>query len=108
MPHDSELMPEQFIAPQFPKGLKVKDLKPEHGEGFIGFEHVEIDKNRVCWVLLDAPVRGADYQTIAFISIRRTGDGGYQVRFDLMPSHLKFHPTEMPDPTAWTCAKVFA
>src|SRR5436309_15736028 len=57
MPDDAGKMPEQYIdrheSPSVQ--LKVKDLKPEHGEGFIGVGDVAVDVNRACWVLLDAP-----------------------------------------------------
>ena len=57
MSDKSGLMPEEFIdkpEPPFVQ-LKVGDLGPEHGEGFIGVGDVAVDLDRVCWVLIDAP-----------------------------------------------------
>jgi hypothetical protein len=107
MPDDVGKMPEQYInrlAP--PVELKVKDLKPEHGEGFIGVDDVAVDVNRVCWVLLDAPVFGADFQNVAPIIIRRTRDAGYEVRLDLLPDESNFTLIPTPDVSTWASVKV--
>jgi hypothetical protein len=105
MAEKSGLVPGHYIQ-RFPSNLRVRNLEPKHEEGFIGFEDVVVDKNRVCWIKLDALVRGANEQTIAFIIIQRTAGGEYRVHLDLMPSHLSFEPEEPPDPTAWVRAKV--
>src|SRR5512142_3028776 len=85
-------MPEQYIdRPGQPfVQLKVKDLKPEHGEGFIGVGDVAVDANRTCRVLLDAPVFGADFRYVAPISIRRTQDAGYEVQMGGLPDESNF------------------
>src|SRR4051812_11960870 len=74
MSDDSGMMPEEYIdrpAPPFVQ-LKVKDLEPEHGEGFIGVGDVAVDVDRACWALLDAPVFGADFRDVAPLTLRRT------------------------------------
>ncbi len=108
MSGDSGKMPERFIdrpAQPFVQ-LKVKDLKPEHGEGFIGVDDVAVDVNRTCWVLLDAPVFGADFQDVAPIIIRRTQDAGYEVQMGGLPDESNFTPIPTPDASTWVSVKV--
>ena len=104
MPDDlAGKMPEEFIdrpAPPFVQ-LKVKDLTPEHGEGFIGVGDVAVDANRTCWVLLDAPVFGANFREVAPIIIRRTQDGGYEVQMGGLPDESNFKLIPSPDASTW-------
>jgi len=65
--------------------LKVKNLEPQHGEGFIGAGDVAVDVNRQCWVLLDAPVFGVDFRDMAPITTRPTQDAGYEVHMGGLP-----------------------
>src|SRR6187401_1863715 len=98
MQDDSGKMPEAFIdrpAPQSEQ-LKVKDLTPEHGEGFIGVGDVAVDASRECRVLLDAPVFGSHFRDVAPIVIRRTRDAGYEVRMGGLPDTSNF--TLVPTP----------
>jgi hypothetical protein len=108
MPDDVGKMPEQYINRHalLIVELKVKDLKPEHGEGFIGVDDVAVDVNRVCWVLLDAPVFGADFQDVAPIIIRLTRDAGYEVRMGLLPDESNFTLIPTPDVSTWVSVKV--
>ena len=108
MPDDAGKMPEQYInrnTPPFVQ-LKVKDLKPEHGEGFIGVGDVAVDTDRECWVLLDAPVFGADFEDVAPIIIRRTQDAGYEVRMSGLPDESNFKLIPTPDVSTWVGVKV--
>jgi hypothetical protein len=108
MADDSGLMPEAFIdrpEPPFVQ-LKVKDLEPEHGEGFIGVGDVAVDVNRECWVLLDAPVFGTDYRDVAPIVIRRAHDGGYEVQMGGLPDKSNFTLIPSPDASTWVSVKV--
>lgn len=108
MPGDSGKMPEGYIdrweAPFVQ--LKVKDLTPEHGEGFIGADDVAVDLDRECWVLLDAPVFGADFRDVAPIVIRRTRDAGYEVRMGGLPDTSNFTLIPTPDGSTWVGVKV--
>jgi hypothetical protein len=108
MTGDSGMMPEQYInrTGQPSVQLKVKDLQPEHGEGFIGVGDVAVDANRQCWVLLDAPVFGADFQDVAPIIIRRTQDAGYEVRMGGLPDESNFKPIPTPEVSTWVSVKV--
>lgn len=108
MAGDSGKMPEQYIdRPGQPfVQLKVKDLKPEHGEGFIGVGDVAVDTNRGCWVLLDAPVFGADFQDVAPVTIRRTQDASYEVQMGGLPPESNFKLIPAPDVSAWVSVKV--
>ena len=108
MTGDSGKMPEQFIdRPEEPfVQLKVKDLAPEHGEGFIGVGDVAVDVNRQCWVLLDAPVFGADFQNVAPIIIRRTQDAGYEVQMGGLQGESNFKLIPTPDVSTWVSVKV--
>jgi hypothetical protein len=103
MSGDPGKMPERYIArPARPSvQLKVKDLEPEHGEGFIGVDDVAVDVDRACWVLLDAPVFGADFRDVAPIIIRRTRDGGYEVQMGGLPVESNFMPIPTPDASTW-------
>jgi hypothetical protein len=67
MQDEAGKMPEQYInRPALPfEQLRAYDLKPEHGEGLIGFDDVAVEVNRVCWVRLNAPVFGADFREVA-------------------------------------------
>lgn len=58
MPEDAGRMTEEYIARPVPvpEQLKVKDLGPKHGEVSLGGRRPAVDLDRVCWVLLDAPV----------------------------------------------------
>ena len=105
---DSGKMPEQYIDRTEPRSeeLKVKDLKPEHGEGFIGVGDVAVDANRTCWVLLDAPVFGADFRDVAPIIIRRAQDAGYEVQMGGLPDESNFKLTPSPDASTWVRVKV--
>ena len=97
---DDSKMPEQFIdrpGPPFVQ-LKVKDLEPEHGEGFIGVGDVAVDTNQQCWVLLDAPVFGADFRDVAPLILRRTPDAGYEIEVGGLPDESNF--TLIPSPTS--------
>lgn len=108
MPDDEGKMSEQYIdrpAPPFVQ-LKVKDLEPEHGEGFIGVDDVAVDEDRVCWVLLDAPVFGAEFRDVAPITIRRARDAGYEVRMGGLPDESNFKLIPTPDDSAWVSVKV--
>ena len=108
MTDDSGKMPEQYIdrSEQRSEELKVKDLKPEHGEGFIGVGDVAVDANRTCWVLLDAPVFGADFRDVAPIIIRRTRDAGYEVQMGGLPDESNFTLIPTPDVSTWVSVKV--
>ena len=108
MTDDSGKMPEQYIdrSERLSEELKVKDLKPEHGEGFIGVGDVAVDANRRCWVLLDAPVFGADFQDVAPIIIRRTQDAGYEVQMGGLPVESNFKLIPTPDVSTWVSVKV--
>jgi hypothetical protein len=108
MSDDSGKIPEQFIdrpGPPFVQ-LKVKDLKPEHGEGFIGVDDVAVDTNRQCWVLLDAPVFGADFRDVAPLILRRTQDAGYEIRMGGLPDESNFKLIPSPDHSTWVRVKV--
>jgi hypothetical protein len=108
MTDDSGKMPEQYIdrSDQPSEELKVKDLKPEHGEGFIGVGDVAVDVNRQCWVLLDAPVFGANFRDVAPIIIRRTQDAGYEVQMGGLPVESNFTLIPTPDVSTWVRVKV--
>ena len=108
MAGDSGKMPEQYIdrAGQPFEQLKVKDLRPEHGEGFIGVGDVAVDTNRGCWVLLDAPVFDVGFQEVAPIIIRRTRDAGYEVRMAGGPDESNFKLMPAPDVSTWVRVKV--
>src|SRR3954469_21993989 len=99
MTDDLGKMPEQYIdrSGQPSEELKVRDLKPEHGEGFIGVGDVSVDANRVCWVLLDAPVFGADFRDVAPITIRRARGTGYEVQMGGLPDDSNFKVIPTPD-----------
>ena len=108
MPDDSGKMPEGLIdrpEPPFVQ-LKVKDLTPEHGEVFLGVGDVAVDTSRQCWVLLDAPVFGADFRDVAPIVIRRTPDAGYEVRMGGLPDTSNFTLIPTPDASTWVSVKV--
>jgi hypothetical protein len=108
MTGNSGKMPEEFIdrtAQPFVQ-LKVKDLTPEHGDGFIGVGDVAVDANRACWVLLDAPVFGAGFRDVAPIVIRRTSDAGYQVRMGGLPVESNFKLIPTPDTSTWVGVEV--
>jgi hypothetical protein len=100
-------VPEQYIdRPGQPfVQLKVKDLKPEHGEGFIGVGDVAVDANRTCRVLLDAPVFGADFRDVAPIIIRRTQDAGYEVQMGGLPDESNFALIPTPDVSTWVSVR---
>src|SRR5512135_831384 len=108
MADDSGKMPEEFIDRPGPPWLelKVKDLKPEHGEGFIGVGDVAVDTDRGCWVLLDAPVFGADFRDVAPVVIRRTEDAGYEVRMGGLPVESNFKLIPAPDASTWVSVRV--
>ena len=108
MTGDSGKMPEEYIdRPGQPfVQLKVKDLKPEHGERFIGVGDVAVDVNRQCWVLLDAPVFGVDFRDVAPIIIRRTQDAGYEVQMGGLPVESNFKLIPTPDVSTWVSVKV--
>jgi hypothetical protein len=108
MSDDSGLMPEESIdrpGPPFVQ-LKVRDLGPEHGEGFIGVGDVAVDVDRVCWVLLDAPVFGSDCQDVAPLILRRTRDAGYEIRMGGLPEGSNFTLIPTPDASTWVKVKV--
>jgi hypothetical protein len=108
MSDDSGKMPEQFIdrpGPPFVQ-LKVKYLKPEHGEGFIGVGDVAVDTNRQCWVLLDAPVFGADFRDVAPLILRRTRDAGYEIQMGGLPDESNFKLIPSPDVSTWVRVQV--
>ena len=105
---DETKMPEQFIdrpEPPFVQ-LKVKDLEPEHGEGFIGVGDVAVDTNRQCWVLLDAPVFGADFRDVAPLILRRTPDADYEIEMGGLPDESNFTLIPSPDVSTWVRVKV--
>src|SRR4051812_3034525 len=80
MADDAGKMPEQYVhQPAPPLDVKVRDLVPEHGVGFLGVYDLAVDTDRRCWVRLDAPVFGADFEQVAPILIRRARDGGYEI-----------------------------
>jgi hypothetical protein len=108
MSDDTGMMPEEYIdRPEPPfRQLKVKDLGPAHGEGFIGVGDVAVDQDRVCWVLLDAPVFGADFRDVAPLVLRRTPGGGYEIRMDGLPGGSNFTPVPAPDAAAWVRVEV--
>jgi hypothetical protein len=108
MPDESGLMPEEFIdrTEPSPEQLKVKDLQLRHGEGFIGVSDVAVDLDRECWVLLDAPVFGADFQDVAPIAVRRTPEAGYEVRLGGLPEASNFTLIPTPDAATWVSVKV--
>jgi hypothetical protein len=102
------LMPEESIdrpGPPFVQ-LKVRDLEPEHGEGFIGVGDVAVDVDRQCWVLLDAPVFGADFRDVAPLTLRRTPDAGYEIRMGGLPDESNFTLIPTPDASTWVRAQV--
>lgn len=108
MSDDSGLMPGEYIdrpEPPFVQ-LKVKDLEPEHGERFIGVGDVAVDVDRVCWVLLDAPVFGSDFQDVAPIILRRTRDAGYEIQMSGLPNESNFTLIPSPDVSTWVRARV--
>ena len=108
MPDDSGKMPEQFIdrpGPPFVQ-LKVKDLEGQHGEGFIGVGDVAVDTDRQCWVLLDAPVFGADFRDVAPLILRRTEDAGYEIQMGGLPDVSNFKLIPSPDASTWGRVKV--
>ena len=84
--------------------FKVKDLTPEHSDRFIGVRDVAVDHERVCWVLLDAPVFGADMRSVAPILIRRTRDAGYEVEMGGLSDDSNFTTIPSPDNAATTTA----
>jgi hypothetical protein len=108
MSDDSGLMPEAFIDRPVPPPvqLKVKDLEPGHGERFIGVGDVSVDVDRQCWVLLDAPVFGPDFQNVAPLILRRTPDGGYEIRMGGLPDESNFTLIPSPDVSTWVRARV--
>ena len=97
-----------LVYKEFPRGLKVKDLTPAHGEGSIGWEHIVQDTNGEHWVYLDAPVHDPGFSEEVVILLRHTADNGYEVRLNVIPNHLKLedHRYEPPDPTLWVRVKV--
>jgi hypothetical protein len=108
MSDDLGMMPEEYIdrpAPPFVQ-LKVKDLEPEHGEGFIGIGDVAVDEDRACWVLLDAPVFGADFRDVAPLILRRTRDAGYEIRMGGLPDESNFTLVPTPDVSTWVRVRV--
>jgi hypothetical protein len=108
MTADPGKMPEEFIdRPGEPfVQLKVRDLTPEHGEGFIGVGDVAVDVDRECWVLLDAPVFDAGFRDVAPIVIRRAPDTGYEVRMGGLPIESNFKLIATPDSSSWVSVKV--
>lgn len=108
MSDESGLMPELYIdkpAPPFVQ-LKVGDLGPEHGEGFIGVGDVAVDLDRVCWVLIDAPVFGEDFRDVAPIVLRRTREGDYEIQMGGMPIESTFTLIPTPDDSTWVRVRV--
>ncbi len=108
MSDHSGLMPEGYIdRPELPfVQLKVKDLEPEHGENFIGVGDVAVDMDRVCWVLLDAPVFGSEFRDVAPIILRRTPDAGYEIQMSGLPDESNFTLIATPDVSRWVRVKV--
>jgi hypothetical protein len=108
MSDDSGKMPEEYIdRPGRPfVQLKVKDLEPEHGEGFIGVGDVAVDVDRACWVLRDAPVFGSDFRDVAPIVLRRTRDAGYEIQMGGLPDESNFTLIPTPDLSTWVRVKV--
>jgi hypothetical protein len=108
MSDDSGKMPEKYIDRPGPPTvqLKVKDLEPEHGEGFIGVGDVAVDVDRQCWVLLDAPVFEADFRDVAPIILRRTRDAGYEVQMGGLPDTSNFTLIPSPNDSTWVRVKV--
>jgi hypothetical protein len=108
MSDDSGLMPEEYIDRPEPPSvqLKVQDLEPEHGEVFLGVGDVAVDQDRVCWVLLDAPVFGSDFQDVAPLILRRARDGGYQIHMGGLPDESNFTLIPSPDATRWVRVEV--
>lgn len=107
MSDDSGMMPEEYIdrpGPPFVQ-LKVKDLKPEPGEGFIGVGGVAVDTSRPCWVLLDAPVFGADFRDVAPLILRRTRDAGYEIQMGGLADDSNFKPIRSPDVSTWVASR---
>src|SRR5690349_3211577 len=107
MADDAGKMPEQFVhQPAPPLDVKVRDLVPEHGVGFLGVYDLAVDTDRRCWVRLDAPVFGADFEQVAPILIRRARDGGYEIRLSHLPDRSDFPLVPDPDATAWVRVEV--
>jgi len=108
MSGDSGLMPEEYVdrpKPPFVQ-LKVKDLEPELGEGFIGIGDVAVDVDRACWVLLDAPVFGRDFRDVAPLILRRTRDAGYEIQMGGLPDESNFTLVPTPDLSTWVRVRV--
>ena len=74
------------------------------GSGLDG--DVAVDVNRDCWVLLDAPIFGADFRDVAPIIIRRTRDAGYEVQMGGLPVESNFKLIPTPDVSTWVSVKV--
>ena len=108
MSDKSGMMPEEFIdKPRLPfVQLKVGDLGPEHGEGFIGVGDVAVDLDRVCWVLIDAPVFDEDFRDVAPIVLRRTRDAGYEIQMGGMSIESTFKLIPTPDDSTWVRVRV--
>ena len=108
MSDESGRMPEEYIdhSEPPPEQLKVKDLAPEHGEVFLGVDDVAVDLDRVCWVLLDAPVFGAEFRDVAPLILRRTRDAGYEIRMEGLPNESDFTLIPTPDVSTWVRVKV--
>lgn len=108
MSDESGMMPEEYIdRPGSPfVQLKVKDLEPEHGAGFIGVGDVTVDVDRTCWVLRDAPVFGPDFRDVAPLILRRTPDAGYEIQMGGLPDESNFTLIPTPDVSTWVRVKV--
>lgn len=108
MSDESGKMPEEYIdRPGSPLvQLKVKNLEPEHGAGFIGVGDVAVDLERVCWVLRDAPVFGRDFQDVAPVILRRARDGDYEIQMGGLPKESNFTLIPTPDASTWVRVKV--
>jgi hypothetical protein len=65
-----------------------------------------VDVDRVCWVLLDAPVFGADFQDVAPLILRRTRDAGYEIQKGGLPDESNFTGIPTPDVSTWVRVKV--
>lgn len=108
MSDHSGLMPEEYIdEPEATcEQLKVEDLKPEHGDGFIGFDDVAVDMHRVCWVLRDAPVFGGEFRDVAPIILRRTRDSDFEIEMGGLMDGTTFTLIPTPDESTWVRVSV--
>jgi hypothetical protein len=107
---ESGKLPEGYVAEPAPafEQIRVADLRPHHGDAYLGVGDVAVDTDRACWVLLDAPVFGADFQAVAPVIIRRKPDDNLEVRMGGLSDSSGFTLIATPDASKWVKAEVLS